>query len=89
MDNERHDKPRASDSTPCKHTKPSSSGTYGVRSLVEFDRAVGTFGLAAQQDHLADLLRPPVELGTQASLKPRFRRQVEQDLRCVLQAPLV
>ena len=52
--------------------------------LVEFDRAVGYFGLVALQDHLADLLRRPVDLGTLASLKPRIRQQVEQDLVYVL-----
>ncbi len=52
--------------------------------LVEFDRAVGYFGLVALQDHLADLLRRPVDLGTLASLKPRIRRQVERDLVYVL-----
>ncbi len=55
-----------------------------VDLLVEFDRAVGYFGLVALQDHLADLLRRPVDLGTLASLKPRIRRQVEQDLIHVL-----
>jgi predicted nucleotidyltransferase len=55
-----------------------------VDLLVEFDRAVGYFGLVALQDHLADLLRRPVDLGTLASLKPRIRRQVEQDLINVL-----
>ena len=55
-----------------------------VDLLVEFDRAVGYFGLAALQDHLADLLRRPVDLGTLASLKPRIRQQVEQDLFYVL-----
>jgi predicted nucleotidyltransferase len=55
-----------------------------VDLLVEFDRAVGYFGLVALQDHLADLLRRPVDLGTLASLKPRIRQQVEQDLVYVL-----
>jgi predicted nucleotidyltransferase len=55
-----------------------------VDLLVEFDRAVGYFGLVALQEHLADLLRRPVDLGTLASLKPRIRQQVEQDLVYVL-----
>jgi predicted nucleotidyltransferase len=55
-----------------------------VDLLVEFDRAVGYFGLVALQDHLADLLRRPVDLGTLASLKPRIRQQVERDLVYVL-----
>ena len=55
-----------------------------VDLLVEFDRAVGYFGLVALQDHLADLLRRPVDLGTLASLKPRIRQHVEQDLVYVL-----
>lgn len=55
-----------------------------VDLLVEFDRAVGYFGLVALQEHLAGLLRRPVDLGTLRSLKPRIRRQVEQDLVYVL-----
>jgi predicted nucleotidyltransferase len=55
-----------------------------VDLLVEFDRAVGYFGLVALQDHLADLLRRPVDLGTLAGLKPRIRQQVERDLVYIL-----
>jgi predicted nucleotidyltransferase len=51
-----------------------------VDMLVEFDRAVGLFGLVALQEHLAGLLRRPVDLGTLRSLKPRLRREVEQEL---------
>jgi predicted nucleotidyltransferase len=51
-----------------------------VDLLVEFDRAVGYFGLVALEEYLANLLHRPVDLGTLASLKPRIRRQVEQDL---------
>jgi len=55
-----------------------------VDLLVEFDRATGYLGLVALQEHLADLLRRPVDLGTLRSLKPRIRRRVEQDLIYVL-----
>jgi predicted nucleotidyltransferase len=51
-----------------------------VDLLVEFDRAVGYFGLVALQEHLADLLRRPVDLGTFAGLKSRIRQKVEPDL---------
>jgi predicted nucleotidyltransferase len=44
--------------------------------LVEFDRPVGYFGLFRLQDHLADLLGAPVDLGTPASLKERVRSRV-------------
>jgi predicted nucleotidyltransferase len=55
-----------------------------VDLVVEFDRAVGYFGLVALQEHLANLLHRSVDLGTLHSLKPRIRRQVEQDLIHVL-----
>jgi predicted nucleotidyltransferase len=48
--------------------------------LVEFNRPVGYFGLVALQDHLAQLLGRPVDLGTRDSLKPRIRRRVEQEI---------
>jgi predicted nucleotidyltransferase len=48
--------------------------------LVEFDRPVGYFGLVALQEHLAQLLNQPVDVGTLRSLKPRIRHQVEKEL---------
>lgn len=45
---------------------------------------MGYFGLVALQEHLAELLNRPVDLGTLHSLKPRIRRQVEGDLVDVL-----
>ena len=55
-----------------------------VDLLVEFSRATGYLGLVALQEHLAHLLRRPVDLGTLRSLKPRIRQRVEQDLIYVL-----
>jgi predicted nucleotidyltransferase len=51
-----------------------------VDLLVEFSRPVGYFGLVALQDHLAQLLDHPVDIGTLASLKPRIRRRVEREM---------
>jgi predicted nucleotidyltransferase len=61
-----------------------ASDQSDVDLLVEFDRAVGLFGLVALQQHLAHLLRRPVDLGTLRGLKPRIRREVEQELVYVL-----
>jgi predicted nucleotidyltransferase len=61
-----------------------ATGHSDVDLLIKFDRTVGYFGLVALQNHLADLLRRPVDLGTLAALKPRLRQQVEQDLVYVL-----
>lgn len=47
-----------------------------VDVLVEFDRPVGFFGLFALQDHLAQLLGRPVDVGTPDSLKPRLRERI-------------
>jgi predicted nucleotidyltransferase len=47
-----------------------------VDLLVEFDRAVGYFGLFALQDRLESLLACKVDLGTPRSLKPRIRTRV-------------
>lgn len=44
--------------------------------LVEFDRPTGLLGLFALQEHLEQLLRCSVDLGTPASLKPRIRQRV-------------
>jgi predicted nucleotidyltransferase len=51
-----------------------------VDLLVEFDRAVGYFGLVDLQEYLAGLLRRRIDLSTLRSLKPRIRKQVEQGL---------
>lgn len=51
-----------------------------VDLLVEFNRAVGYFGLFALQDYLEDLLGCPVDLGTPDSLKPYMRQHVMGDL---------
>jgi uncharacterized protein len=50
-----------------------------VDLLVEFDAPTGYFGLIALQDHLEELLRCPVDVGTAQSLKPRIRDQVIQE----------
>lgn len=55
-----------------------------VDLVVEFDRAVGYFGLVALQDYLAELLKKPVDLGTLRSLKPRIRQRVQGELLNVL-----
>jgi uncharacterized protein len=47
-----------------------------VDLLVEFDRPTGLFGMFELQDHLEDLLGCPVDIGTEASLKPRIRSRV-------------
>jgi uncharacterized protein len=44
--------------------------------LVEFDRPTGLFGLIELQDHLEKLFGRKVDLGTPASLKPRFRERI-------------
>jgi uncharacterized protein len=47
-----------------------------VDLLVEFDRAVGYFGLLALQAYLESILGRKVDLGTPNSLKPRIRERV-------------
>jgi predicted nucleotidyltransferase len=51
-----------------------------VDLLVEFNRPVGLFGLFALQDYLEKVLGCPVDLGTPASLKPRIRTRVLQEM---------
>ena len=47
-----------------------------VDLLVEFDRPIGLFRFLELQNHLEDLLRCGVDLGTPQSLKPRIRDRV-------------
>ena len=48
--------------------------------LVEFNRAVGLFGLFALHDRLEELFGCKVDLGTPDSLKPRIRPSVMNGL---------
>ena len=47
--------------------------------LVEFNRPVGLFDLFALQDELEAILGRPVDVGTEASLKPRVRERVLEE----------
>jgi predicted nucleotidyltransferase len=47
-----------------------------VDLLVEFDRPIGLFRFLELQNHLEDLLRCGVDLGTPQSLKPRIRDRI-------------
>ncbi len=51
-----------------------------VDLLVEFSRPVGLFDLFALQDELEAILGRPVDVGTQASLKPRVRERVLEEV---------
>ena len=50
-----------------------ATDTSDIDLLVDFNRPVGLFGLFALQDRLEELLGCSVDLGTNASLKPRIR----------------
>lgn len=50
-----------------------------VDLLVEFNRPVGLFGLAALQQHLESLFGCKVDLGTPHSLRPSMKERVLQD----------
>ncbi len=50
-----------------------------VDLLVEFNRPVGLFDLFALQDELEAILGRPVDVGTEASLKPRVRDRVLEE----------
>lgn len=51
-----------------------------VDLLVEFSKPVGLFDLFALQDELEEILGRPVDVGTKASLKPRVRERVLEEL---------
>jgi predicted nucleotidyltransferase len=50
-----------------------------VDLLVEFDEPVGLFLLADLRRHLSTLLGRPVDVGTEASLRPRVRRRIVEE----------
>jgi uncharacterized protein len=50
-----------------------------VDLLVEFNRPVGLFGLAALQQHLESLFGCKVDLGTPRSLRPDMKERVLQE----------
>lgn len=50
-----------------------------VDLLVEFSRPAGLFALFALQDELEAILGRPVDVGTEASLKPRVRERVLEE----------
>jgi predicted nucleotidyltransferase len=53
--------------------------TSDVDLLVEFAEPVGLFLLADLRRHLSTLLARPVDVGTEASLRPRVRRSVLEE----------
>lgn len=51
-----------------------------VDLLVEFSKPIGLIELFALQDELEGILGRPVDVGTKASLKPRVRERVLEEL---------
>jgi len=50
-----------------------------VDILVEFSKPVSLFRLADLRRHLSELLGRPVDVGTEASLRPRVRKVVVEE----------